>query len=170
MGKSLEQLFASGSEGRTVDVSIVTNQDNLVVSYASGTLNYHPPVDSGIGVPIGSRPFHISARLSTTGGKPLDIFFSDRRLDIDPHEPTPAGSFGNAGLPRQPFSANNTDKIGVSISQNLFSPPVAKFTLLSWDNATYTVALESRGNLLVGVGPGAAVYVISFSDWLPIIG
>jgi hypothetical protein len=160
MGKSLEQLFASSSEGKTVNVSIVTNQDNLVVSYASGTLNYYPPV-SGIDTPIGSRPIRISAKLSTTGGKPLDIFFSDRRLDIDP------GSFGNAGLPRQPFSANNTDKIGVSISQNLFSPPVAKFTLLSWDNATYTVALESRGNLLIGVGPGGAVYVISFSDWLP---
>lgn len=163
MSTSLEQLFASVA-GNKVNVSIATNQDNLVVSYATGTLNYHPPRDGGIDVPVGGRFFHIPARLSTTGGKPLDIFFSDRRLDIDP--PTPAGSFGNSARLRQLFSANDSDEIGFSISRNLHSQPVAKFTLHSWGNATFTVALESRGNLLVGVGPGGAVYTIAFSDWL----
>lgn len=77
--------------------------------------------------------------------------------------------FGNSFGSRQPFPANDTDKIGVSISQNNLSPPVAKFTLLSWDNATYTVALESCGNWLAGVGSGGEVYAILLSDWLLII-
>jgi hypothetical protein len=169
MGNSLEKIFANVREGVSLGVSIVTNQDNLVVSYAQGTLNYHPPLTTSKSLgKKGSPPqsWVIPARLSTTGGQPLKIFFSDRRLDIDPPpQPTPPDSFGNVAHPRQPFSANDFDEIGFSISQNHVSPPVAKFTLLSWDNATFTVALESRGNILTGVGPGGAVYVIAFSDW-----
>jgi ABC-type phosphate/phosphonate transport system substrate-binding protein len=38
MDKSLEQ-YLSSLIGKAVNVSIVTNQDNLVVSYATGTVN-----------------------------------------------------------------------------------------------------------------------------------
>jgi len=95
----------------------------------------------------------------------LKYYFSDRLLDIDP--PPQPGSFGNT--PRQPFSANAVDKLGVSISTNLVGPPVVKFTLHSWNNVTFNVSLESRGNLLVGVGPAIgnqtdhAVYVIALT-------
>lgn len=161
MGKNLEQIFAEASDGAQVSVTIVTNQDNGVASYASGNLTHHARIVN-LGV---NNPFIRPARLSTTGGEPLKYFFSDRLLDIDP--PPDPGSFGNS--PRQPFSANATDKLGVSISRNSFGPPVVKFTLHSWGNVTFSVSMEARGNLLVGVGPPIggqsdhAVYVIAFT-------
>lgn len=157
MGKSLDQILAEVSEGDKVGVSIVTNQDNGTATYAVGDLIYHPA--SMIG------PFMRPARLSTTGGEPLKYFFSDRMLDIDP--PPPPGNFGNS--PRQPFSANSTDKLGVSISLHFLGNRVVKFTLHSWGNATFSVPTEPRGNLLVGIGPPIgnasdhAVYVVAFT-------
>jgi hypothetical protein len=156
MGKSLDQILSEVSEGDTVGITLVTNQDNGIASYATGSLTYHPASFTG--------PFFRPARLSTTGGEPLKYYFSDRMLDIDP--PDPPGGFGHS--PRQPFSANATDKLGVSVSSGL-GPRIIKFTLHSWDNATFSVSLESRGNLLVGVGPPIgngtdhAVYVVSFN-------
>ena len=156
MGKNLDEILAVAVDGASVGITLTTNQDNGIVSYATGMLIYHPA--SLIG------PFFRPARLSTTGGEPLQYYFSDRRLDIDP--PSPPGTFGHS--PRQPFSANATDKLGVSISSNLGSRTV-KFTLHTWGNATFNISVESRGNLLVGLGPAIgnltdhAVYVISFA-------
>jgi hypothetical protein len=168
MGRNFDQILAEARQlGSNVEVgvSIVTNQDNGIVSYATGRLKYHP------GSLIG--PIQRPDRLSTTGSSPLLYYFSDRMIDIDPPDPPPSsGNFPSGHLPRQPFSANATDKLGVSISRGGATglvTLVAKFTLHSWGNATFSVPVEARGNLLVGVGPPIgnltdhAVYVISFN-------
>lgn len=156
MGKSLDQIFAEASDGAQVGVTIVTNQDDGIVSYASGNLIHHARIAN---LSVEGIPFVRPARLSTTGGEPLHYYFSNRRLVVDPIDPTP----------RQPFSINATDKLGISISRNLFGPPVVKFTLHSWGNVTFNVSMEARGNLLVGVGPPIsgqsdhAAYVVAFT-------
>ena len=163
MGQNLDQVLAKArqiGEGAMIGITIVTNQDNGIASYASGLLLFYPRG------PIG--PFQRPERISSSGREPLNYFFSDRMLDIDP---PPQGGFGHD--PRQPFSANATDKLGVSISKGALgfgnSPPVVKFTLHSWGNATFSVPLEEKGNLLVGIGPPIgnntdhAVYVLSFT-------
>lgn len=161
MGKSLNQIFAEAADKAEVGVTIVTNQDDGIASYAFGNLTHHARIANF----NADNPFIRPARLSTTGGEPLLYSFSDRRIDIDP--PLPPGSFGRS--PRQPFSANATDKLGVSIAHNAFGPPAVKFTLHSWGNVTFSVSMEQRGNLLVGVGPAIggqtdhAVYVMAFT-------
>jgi hypothetical protein len=161
MGKSLDQVFAEAVDGAQIGITIVTNQDDGIASYATGQLIHHARI-ANLSV---DNPFIRPARLSTTGGDPLQYFFSDRRLDID--QPGPAGSFGHT--PRQPFSANAIDKLGVSITRNSFGPPVVRFTLHSWGNVTFSVSMESRGNLLVGVGPAIggqtdhAIYAVAFT-------
>jgi hypothetical protein len=130
--------------------------------YAVGSLLY--PAGSGVVIfnPAGGNAFR-PPRLSTTGGTPLTFFFSDRKLDIDP--PPPPGSFGHS--PRQPFSANATDQLGVSISVGVGSR-IAKLTFHRWGGGVATIAMEARWNLLVGSGPPLgdspdAVYVIAFT-------
>ncbi len=155
----LEQILSKVKVGDSIGVTIVTNQDNDIASYATGSLFYHAASMVG--------PFWRPARLSTSGGTPLKFYFSDRMLDIDP--PGPPGGFGHS--PRQPFSANSIDNLGVSISLmlSLSVTRVVKFTLHSWENATFSIPMEKRGNLLVGTGPAIgnltdnAVYLMSFN-------
>lgn len=163
MGKNLDQILVEArqvGDGARVGVTVVTNQDNGIASYATGDLIYHPSALIG--------PILRLERLSTTGGEPLKYYFSDRMLNIDP--PGPPGTFPPS--PRQPFSANAIDKLGVSVSRGSSfggGSPVIKFTLHSWGNATFSVSMEPRGNLLVGSGPpvgGAtdhAIYVVAFT-------
>jgi hypothetical protein len=156
MGKSLSQILDEVRDGDRVGVTLVTNQDSGVASYATGDVTYHA------GSLIG--PMWRPPRLSTTGGTALKYHFSDRMLDIDP--PPEPGQFGIS--PRQPFSADAIDKLGISISLML-APRAVKFTLRSWDNATFSVSMEERGNLLIGTGPpignqsSHAVYVVGFT-------
>jgi|SRR5437763_8320649 len=157
MGKSLDDIVRDLPDGRKVGVTIATNQDNGIVGYAVGDLIYHPEA-----VFAGS-PFMRPARLSTTGGDPLNFYFSDRRIALDP---TLGGTLGPAL--RQPFSANSIDKLGVSVSFGI-GPRTIRLTFLSWGGGTFSVVTESRGNLLVGLGPSLgnspqAVYVASFSE------
>jgi len=107
MGKNLDRILAEARDGALVGVTVVTNQDNGIASYGSGSLVYHPASFVG--------PFFRPARLSTTGGDPLKYYLSDRMLDIDP--PPSPGTFGHS--PRQPFSAVAVDKVGVSVSSVL---------------------------------------------------
>jgi hypothetical protein len=154
MGKSLDQILTEVHNDGWIGVTLVTNQDNGICSYASGSARYMPAALVG--------PFFRPARLTTTGGEPLKAYFSDRMIDIDP--PT-SGPFGHS--PRQPFSADATDSVGLSLSLG-WGPRVLKLTLHSWGHATFSVPLEARGNLMVGVGPPVgnltdqAVYVLSF--------
>lgn len=141
----------------TVGIALVTNQPGGTVSYAAGRLTYYPPIFAGSIF----RP----GRLSNSGGDPLKYYFSDRMRDVDP--PPQPGGFGHS--PRQPFNVDATDKLGMSISK-FGSSVVVKFTLLSWQNATFAIAVTPLGDLLTGLGPsignqpGQAAYVVSFSD------
>ncbi|MCU0450833.1 MAG: hypothetical protein MUC97_13495 [Bernardetiaceae bacterium] len=153
---NLDQALAEVKVGGQVMVTIVTNQDNGITSYATGALIYHASSMTG--------PHWRSARLSTTGGSPAKYYFSDRMLDIDP--PSPPGTFGHS--PRQPFSANAIDNLGISISLFNLNLIVVKFTLHSWGNATFNVSMEKRGSLLIGTGAPIgnlsdhATYLMSF--------
>ncbi len=104
MGQSLDQILAQVSDRDTVNVAMVSNQDNGIVSYAIGGLIFHKATG---GIIFGGPPFR-PARLESDASEPFQMFFSDRKLNIDP-----AGTFGDA--PRQPFNANATEKLGVSI-------------------------------------------------------
>jgi hypothetical protein len=165
MGRNLEQVLhdaRQAGEGARVGVTVVTNQDNGIASYATGILLYRP------GSLVG--PFFRPERLSTTGGEPLQHFFSDR---TEVEQLPGGGPFGGPSK-MQPFSNDATDKLGLSMSRGSLGlgvgNPVAKFTLHSWGNATFNVPLEPKGNLMVGIGPAIgngsdhAVYVISFHD------
>jgi hypothetical protein len=132
-----------------VAVKIVTNQDGGIVGYATGSLIYHPEAV------LAGSPFLQPARLSTTGGEPLQFYFSDRILPADQ---------------QQPFSASAIDKLGVSVSLGV-GPTIVTLTFLSWGGGRVPVAMESKGHLLVGLGPPLgspphAVYVVSFTEVL----
>lgn len=150
MGMNFEQALAQAraiGDGALVDVTIVTNQDNGLASYATGELIYHSSRfvgDTGLG-----GGFLRPERLTTTGGAPLRYLFSDRTIDLAP--PPAPGSLGSIPI-LQPFYIEAGDQLGLSISQQFASKPVAKFTLHSWNNATFTVSLDPIGNLLSGVG------------------
>jgi hypothetical protein len=84
-------------------------------------------------------------------------------INIDPPAP------GDIKLPRQqPFSANATDKLGLSISLGS-SPLKVSLTFLSWGKDKVNMSMEPIGNLLFGIGPplgiatNEAVYVIAFT-------
>jgi hypothetical protein len=134
--------YTERGEGRAV-VTLVTNQNGGIASYATGVLYYLPPVgDPG--------PLQIAERLSTRNTEPLPYLFSNR----------PPGD--------QPFGATFADQLGLSLTTD--GP--AKFTLLTWGNHEFNVTFESRGDVLVGTGEAIAgapegseaVYVISFNE------
>ena len=169
MGKNFEQILnelRSLGNGASVNVALVTNQDNQIVSYAKGSLVYHRNRVNvgGIGIDMES--------LANDPDQPLQYFFSDRMLDIDP--PPAPGTFGHN--PRQPFSANATDKLGMAFVGFISiqtTPVTIHLTLLSWGNATFTVELAPLGNLLYGTGApvgtltDSAVYIVSFGGPFP---
>ena len=133
-----------------VTVTLVTNQENGIVSYATGTLRYHKPFSEG-GIPVPQ-----SERLETEGS--LDYYFSD----VVSFWPGPPGGFAGA---KQPFASSvRVDKLGMMIRPRSLT---AVLTLESWDNARFTVHLERKGDVLVGAGApvgnnaDSAVYVIS---------
>ena len=156
----LSDLFSKMSSGWTVGVTVTTNQHGGVSSYATGVLGYEP---GGIIGPVLRPP-----RVTTAGREPLQYLFSDRLVDL-PSEPP------SQFVLSQPFSIRSADKLGLSITRPFFAnapatAATAKFTLVSWGNATFTVSLQEMGDTLVGVGPPVgnseahAVYVIAFAQ------
>ena len=123
-------------------------------SYATGGLVFHKA--SG-GFVIGGPPFR-PARLESKPNDPFQMFFSDRKLAIDPQ---PAGGFGVS--PRQPFNANATEHAGVSISLGAG----AHIMSLSLFGSRSLITLNPMGDLLVGLGPSLghsaqSVFVVAF--------
>lgn len=155
MGQSLDQILAAVGDGDTVNVSMVSNQDNGIASYAVGGLVFHKATG---GVIVGGPRFH-PARLESDASAPFQMFFSDRKLSIDP--PAAPGSFG--GGPRQPFNANATEKLGMSISLGT-SLHVMQLSVFG---SRSLVTLTPMGDLLVGLGPSlgasaAGVFLVAF--------
>jgi len=155
MGHSLDEILAEAAEGDTVQVVMVSNQDNGIGSYTQGGLEFHAATG---GVILGGPPFR-PARLESTSSQPLEMFLSDRKLSIDP--PPAPNTFGIG--PRQPFNANDTEKVGVRISLGL-TPHLMQLSLFG---STSLVSLSPMSNLLVGLGPSlsnsaASVFVVAF--------
>jgi hypothetical protein len=155
MGQSLDQILAQVADGDTVNVTMVSNQDNGIASYAVGGLVFHKATG---GIIFGGPPFR-PARLESNASQPFAMFFSDRRLSIDP--PPSPGTFGHG--PRQPFNANATEKLGMSISLGS-SVHAMRLTVFG---STSSVMLSPMGDLLVGLGPSlghspAGVFVVAF--------
>jgi|SRR5215217_92150 hypothetical protein len=153
MGRSLDEILAETRSGDIVHITMVSNQDNGIASYTVGGLEFHPATG---GVLIDGPPFR-PARLQSS--QPLEMFLSDRKLSIDP--PPAPNSFG--GGPRQPFNANDTEKVGVTISLGLL-PHVMQLSLFG---GTSLVTLSPMGNLLAGLGPSlsnsaAGLFVLAF--------
>lgn len=159
MGMNLEQVLTQARGGSSVGITLVSNQDNGIASYAVGSLIFHPATGGKVFGGPRLRPAH----MESDAAHPLVMFFSDRRLSIDP-PPTP-GSFG--GGPRQPFSANATEALGVLVAPGLGDHQTVRVSITVFGNSS-TFDMERRGNLLVGVGPPLgpspeAVYILAFT-------
>lgn len=158
MGKSLNQILTEAGDGNSIGVTIATNQDDgpsgPIVGYATGTLLYHAPSTF-----ITPHPF--PGRLANAPDAPLTFYFSDRVSIINP----PEGGFGGT---RQPFRADATDHLGLSLSISVSLPHTASFTFIDWGGGVFNFPLEDRENLLIGTGPSlgiaeSALYVLSFT-------
>ena len=157
MGLSPDTVLAQATEGDLVDVTLVSNEDDGIASYAAGTLVFR----AATGGTVLGGPRLKPARMETISGQPLKYLFSDRRLNIDP--PPPEDTF--AGDPRQPFSANAVEPL--SVSMTLTSSPTLPVKL-SFFGGTSKLDMDKRGKLLVGVGPSlgpseGGMYVLSFT-------
>jgi hypothetical protein len=137
MGQSLDQMLEQLHEGFLVDVAMVSNQDNGIASYAFGDLVFREAKGGVVG------PTFSPARLESQ--QPFQMFFSDRHLDID--RPPEQGEFPHN--PRQPFSANATEKLGMTITLQLGT----KVMQLAVFGSKSQVKLDPVGDLLVGLGP-----------------
>lgn len=155
MGRNFDQIMdelARLGDNPSVSVTVATNESNGVVSYATGELWYSPAraVD---GVPT---PAYISDR-----GHPLSQYFSDKRGHVE------------SGLAIQPFGLVGAKPLFcLSISKGPFNslPIVAKFKR---SNRVFSITLEARENLLIGLGPpirtsaAKALYVLSLYSPVP---
>ena len=159
--EALQQARAIGA-GASVSVVVATNQENGIVSYMTGTLTYYPQRIVG---------WAFMPEKLSSGANAFKVLFSDR---TEPWGTPPTEGFDTR--PRQPFAVAHEDKIGLSISKAVFSPSqavTAKFTLLSWGNATYQVSLQVIDKLLYGMGApvgdraSEALYTISFTGVHP---
>jgi|KBSSwiStaDraftv2_1062776.scaffolds.fasta_scaffold248219_2 hypothetical protein len=152
MGQSLDQILEKAVEGSIVSVALVSNQNDGVATYAVGDLVFHPATAGASG------PTFRPARLQSE--QPFTMLFSDRRLDIDP--PPEPGTFGHD--PRQLFSANAAERLGLSITLQLGTSVMQ----LAVFGSKASVSLKPVGDLLVGLGPSlspsgaAGVFVVAF--------
>lgn len=142
MGQSLDQILADTADGGSVNVTIVSNEDDGVASYAVGDLVFHK----------GNLEERRPAFLEPDPAAPFfSMFFSDRATDIPP-----------LGLQR--FRADETEQLGVSIQLGTTGTHVMQLKVFG---TTSPVTLSPMGDLLVGLGPSlsrsaAGVFVVSF--------
>lgn len=161
----LSQLRAIG-DGAQVEMTLVSNQDDQVVSYARGFLVYHFHrfvVEEGL-----------SRTVESLVGDSLQYLFN---VNIDAIMLNPdAGGFGGKTL-LQPFAVKIAEQLKVSFhstSEIATNPVTIEVTLLSEGNDTFSVELTPLGDILHGVGRpvgppqaiddfvAAAVYLVSF--------
>ncbi len=161
MGYTLEKAFEKAreySKGPTAQVTIVTNQENGLVGYATGGLLFQPFSNKGKVPVISFERFYTSAK------KELRCLISNRVTKVGPAPP----KGGKDLREEQPFALTLPDKWGLVLT----SEPImqAEFTLVSQGNKKFQVPLIEVGNIMMGVGPalgsGArrAVYLIAITD------
>lgn len=73
MGMNLSQAVAEARDGDCVAVSVTTNEDDAIASFAEGELVFHA-ASGGV-----ARHSFQQSCLSTTGAEDLSMYFSDRR-------------------------------------------------------------------------------------------
>lgn len=166
MGKSYIQILEEARKkvNVSVKITIVSNQDNGIVGYTTGDIYFSlgsPGKVTKDGKTVGFHPDEFNANK-------LEYYFSDRMLDVEPPPLPGSGGFGHSA--KQPFSTKAADNLGVTISQDSFGRPVAKFVLHSWGDTTFNIPLEVQDNLLIGVGQPVgtntdhAFYIIALHD------
>ena len=169
MGLSFDQVLSKLrdiGDGAVVQVALVTNQDDRVVSYAGGALNYHSHrfLEGGL-------PNFVESLASDD----LQYLFNFNTLAVE-IEPGPADGFGGKSLV-QPFSVKAAEDLKMSflsIGGINTNPVTIKLTLLSEGNDAFSVELTPLGDILHGVGQplgppqwdddfrASAVYLVSF--------
>ncbi len=166
----LSQIRAIG-DGAQVEMTLVSNQDDQVVSYARGILVYHVHrfvVEEGL-----------SRTVESLVGDSLQYLFN---VNIDAIFVNPgSGGFGGESL-LQPFSVKVAEQLKVSFHsapEIATNPVTIEVTLLSEGNDAFSVELTSLGDVLHGVGRhvgppqaiddfvAAAVYLVSFGKPFP---
>jgi hypothetical protein len=156
MGLTLDEVLGGIVDGGSVPLAMATNDDTLLVTYATGHLVFQEALFS----PTGSRP----ASLASARGAPLKLFFSDQMRVIDP---VIVGGF--PPTPRQPFNADGAENLGMAVSVLNVAGPT--FTL-SRGRRRFSVKTTLHNRVYVGDGPsfGSAlgtVYLFAFGNVLP---
>ena len=137
MGQSLDQMLAGAIDGVSrVNVTIASNEDDGVASFAQGQLVFH----------AGNLEKGLPASLQPDPGVTFTMFFSDRHTGL------------------QPFAADQTEQLGVSITLGTTGAHVMHLAVFGTNSP---VRLSPMGDLLVGLGPSlsrsaAGVFVASF--------
>lgn len=131
----------STGAGASAWCSIVTNQENGVVSYASGVLGYHPRPEAPDG-----RVLHPLVNVAKFTGELAQVF-SD---------------------PQRPFGESRVDQLGIDMVVDPDGQLVIRVTALSWGSGRSELhVLGCDAQVLYAMGPGigahipAALYAIS---------
>lgn len=154
MGYSIDEIVSNCDEGYFVKATIASNQDDGVVSYATGGFVYHP-----FSLKTGQH-----ARLLSDG--PFTMLFSDRTRDTA----IGGGELSFPNVERQPFDLHEAEQdVGVLVSIG----PGEHRIRLSVFGGQSTFTVRPMGNLLVGQGPSVspsgrpAVFVLALTGYGP---
>jgi hypothetical protein len=140
----LDQILGEITDGDMVGITMASNEDDQIVSYAEGSLKYHKATG---GIILDGPPFR-PARFEGD----VEMFFSDRKKG-------------------QPFDVDATERAQIRLTANEGSDHQA-MTLRLFGGAS-TLILNPMGDLLVGFGPmmsahpSPSVFVVSFSGIRP---
>ena len=139
-----EGFVKQGATSVVSQFSLVSNEAGGVVSYSQGSMNFAGP--SSIPIP-GRPPILIDIQTFSAGdtsnpSSSPPLFFSNRLLNIDPPPPGPIG----LNAPRQPFDANATDRVIVTVSRNLGSAAGA-------NPLTVSIRFPNQGDEFVSFTP-----------------
>jgi hypothetical protein len=154
MGLSLDQIFASPHSMR-VGVTIVSNEDDGLASYASGTMEFikGAPIDIRTGA-------HGKPDRLTTVSNGVEMMLSDRVAILNPPAAGP-----------QRFNAKAAERLAIEIHPGApGGGGKAKIGLnvVAWSNKKFIFDALAMSDMLVGVGPtlsnksANAVYAVSF--------
>jgi hypothetical protein len=157
MGMRLDQVVSEIGD-RFVYVTLVTNQDNGIVSYGVGSLR----LQRGEGPDPSGTIGHPSKLESNS----LDVFFSNRTRDID----------NGSRPPRQQFDADQREPAGISLNVGplvrLAGAPASTERTMQYSifGTRSPVKLNPMGDLLVGLGPSmgdssSAAFIIAFTGF-----
>jgi hypothetical protein len=160
MGLSLEQIRAE-SDGTLFGVTVVSNEDDGIASYATGSLK----LTKGR---VFLDPLHHSQdALSSINGEDPILLFSDRLADL--------GGQGFDKTQLQRFDVNRPENLHLEITPGFGGSGHAtvRLRVIAWTNHNFSFTVLPFSDLLVGIGPALsgnspnAVYTFSFNRLPP---